>query len=447
MATTRHFSTSGALARAALAVVIAAVLVFVAGSPHGRSQPSWTAGLDADELDLIGFAGRIPDSKKPKLTAYFLRESYPRGGSARLAITDTAEDVSVQFFRAGGEREETIPNDIMLGSAASTPQPIGDVTGQRELSLRLGNWPSGMYYARLTAGDRTGYAPFVLRPHVLGEHRIALVLPTESWQAYNFRDDDRDGRPNTWYAGGNTARLIRPFTNRGVPPHWRQYDAPFVRWLVQTGRNVDYLSDQDLRTAGSGARLAAAYSLLIFSGHHEYVTKHEYDVVTGFRNRGGDLMFLSANNFFWKITIRDDVMTKVAQWRHLGRPEAALVGVGYRGNDRGKHRGPWIVRDIHSAPWLFAGMHLGLGGSFGSAGIEIDKTTPSSPRQLRILAEVPNLLGPGLSGQMTYYETPAGARVFAAGAFTVAGAVWSGDIEPLMANLWRHMAPDEPATA
>jgi len=445
MATTRNSSTGSALARAALAVAAAAALLFVATSSHGPSRPSWAASLDADELDLVGFAGRMPDSKKPKLTAYFLRESYPRGGTARLVIADTADDVSVQFFRAGGEREETIPHDVMLGSAASARGLIGNVDGRRELSLRLGNWPSGMYYAQLTSGDRTGYAPFVLRPHVLGEHRIALVLPTQSWQAYNFRDDDGDGRPNTWYAGGNTARLIRPFTDRGVPPHWKQYDAPFIRWLVQKGREVDYLSDQDLRTASTGLRLAKAYSLLIFSGHHEYVTKHEYDVVTGFRNRGGDLMFLSANNFFWKITIRDDVMTKVAQWRDLGRPEAALIGVGYRGNDRGKHRGPWIVRDTHSASWLFAGTKLDVGGRFGKAGIEIDKTTPSSPRQLHILAEVPNLLGPGLSGQMTYYETAAGARVFAAGAFTLAGAVWDYDIEPLMENLWWHMTADAAA--
>jgi hypothetical protein len=442
MATTRNYSTERALARAAVVVGIAAALVFVAAPSQGPARPSWAAGLDADELELIGFAGRMPDSTKPKLTAYFQRESYPRGGRARLVIADTARNVSVQFFRAGGEQEETIPNDVMLGSAASASEPIGDVAGRRTLTLRLGNWPSGMYYAQLTSRARTGYAPFVLRPHALGEHRVALVLPTESWQAYNFRDDDRDGRPNTWYAGGNTARLIRPFTNRGVPPHWKQYDAPFVRWLVQTGRDVDYLSDQDLRTVSSGARLADAYSLLIFSGHHEYVTKHEYDVVTGFRDRGGDLMFLSANNFFWKITIRDDVMTKVAQWRDLGRPEAALIGVGYRGNDRGKHRGPWIVRDAHSASWLLAGTKLGVGGRFGNAGIEIDKTTPSSPRQLHILAEVPNLLGPGLSGQMTYYETAAGAKVFAAGAFTLAGAVWDYDIEPLMENLWQHMTSD-----
>ena len=31
------------------------------------------------------------------------------------------------------------------------------------------------------------------------------------------------------------------------------------------------------------------------------MTTHEYDVVTRYRDLGGNLMFLSANNFFWKV--------------------------------------------------------------------------------------------------------------------------------------------------
>jgi hypothetical protein len=38
-----------------------------------------------------------------------------------------------------------------------------------------------------------------------------------------------------------------------------------------------------------------------------------------------------------------------------------------------------------------------------------------------VLAEIPTC-GPGPTAQMTYYETRAGAKVIAAGAFTLAGA-------------------------
>ena len=132
------------------------------------------------------------------------------------------------------------------------------------------------------------------------------MLPTQTWQAYNFRDDDGNGTADTWYASrrSDTARLIRPFENRGVPPHYHYYDEPFLRWLEHNQYRVDFLSDAELR-ATSGATLARAYELLIFEGHHEYVTEHEYDVVTGFRDRGGNLMFLSANTFFYKITISE----------------------------------------------------------------------------------------------------------------------------------------------
>ena len=73
------------------------------------------------------------------------------------------------------------------------------------------------------------------------------------------------------------------------------------------------------------------------------MTEGEYDAVEGFRDRGGNLMFLSANNFFWRIDLHGRTMTRVAKWRELGRPEAGLLGVQYIGNDMGEHRGPWLV--------------------------------------------------------------------------------------------------------
>jgi hypothetical protein len=393
---------------------------------------------DADEIGLVGFAGKPKDSKKPKLTAYFTRESYRPGDSARLVVTDTAPDVVARFFHAGTEDIATIPNDVILGSPVGDSIALGTVTGPLTVTLSIGDWPSGVYFLRLSSGSRIGYALFILAPRRLGEHRIAVVMPTQTWQAYNFRDDNGDGTSDTWYAGWHTnkARLIRPFLDRGVPPHWKQYDAPFVRWIVHKHPGVDFISDAELRAVSSGRALADAYTLIVFSGHHEYVTSHEYDVVTQFRDLGGNLMFLSANNFFWKITIQGDVMTRVAQWRDLGRPEASLIGVQYRANDRGGHRGAWILTRL-GGNVLFAG---DAPSEFGSGGIEIDATAPSSPRNVRVLAQIPNLYGPGFTGQMSYYETPAGAKVFAAGAFTLAGSVWEPDVEPVVERLWEELS-------
>jgi N,N-dimethylformamidase beta subunit-like, C-terminal len=134
-------------------------------------------------------------------------------------------------------------------------------------------------------------------------------------------------------------------------------------------------------------------------------------------------------------------MEKTEQWRDLDRPEASLIGVQYRGNDRGGHRGAWIVRDAGAARWLFAGTGLHDGSSFGGGGIEIDETSPDSPEPVHVLAEIPNIFGPGFTAQMTYYETRAGAKVFAAGAFSFASAVPTNPVvHSLMDNLWRQLA-------
>jgi hypothetical protein len=92
--------------------------------------------------------------------------------------------------------------------------------------------------------------------------------------------------------------------------NFHRYDLPFLRWLARTKREVDLLAQSDLEAAPSARALAAAYELIVFPGHHEYVTKREYDLVEDYRDRGGNLMFLSANNFFWRVVKRGGLMTK-----------------------------------------------------------------------------------------------------------------------------------------
>ena len=62
-----------------------------------------------------------------------------------------------------------------------------------------------------------------------------------------------------------------------------------------------------------------------------------------------------------------------------------------------------------------------------------------------MLARVTDLFGPGLSGEMTYYETPAGARVFAAGTLDFGGSVTFWPMTRMLENLWQHMLQDLPA--
>jgi hypothetical protein len=152
-------------------------------------------------------------------------------------------------------------------------------------------------------------------------------------------------------------------------------------------------------------------------------------------------VFLSANNFFWQVVRRGNLATKTRLWRDLGRPEAALVGVQYRANGKAPRR-PWIVRDVRDASWVFAGTGLRAGSRLARGGVEIDQTTAASPGNVHVLAEIPNHFGPGLTAQMTYYETAAGAKVFAAGAFYLIRLIHLDPVvSRLVENLWARLAP------
>ena len=336
-----------------------------------------SAAAEDDDLD-----GRAPTAEelRPSVEAAFRLQSYAPGARAALVTFNSARGVTVQLFHAGPELVSTYGNSEMQGVAVTKPTVIGTATAGRVVPVAIGDWPSGLYFARLTAADgRVGFAPFVLRPSHLGEHRVAVVLPTMTWQAYNLRDDNRDGKGDTWYADwtNHYARLGRPFLNRGVPYNFRRYDMPFLKWLSRSSEAVDVLADSDLAGAQSASALAAAYDLIVFPGHHEYVTTREYDMVVGYRDRGGHLAFLSANNFFWQIVKRGNVMERTQQWRDLGRPESALIGVQYRGNNL--KTGKYVVRDTAAAPWLFAGTGLTNGSQLCCGGSR--STRPRRPRR------------------------------------------------------------------
>ena len=92
----------------------------------------------------------------------------------------------------------------------------------------------------------------------------------------------------------------RAFLDRGVPYGFR-FHLGSCNWLHWTQRKADFLSQSDLEQVDGPHALAAAYDLIVFAGHHEYVTTREYDLVEGYRDLGGNLMFLSANNYFWRV--------------------------------------------------------------------------------------------------------------------------------------------------
>jgi len=149
-------------------------------------------------------------------------------------------------------------------------------------------------------------------------------------------------------------------------------------------------------------------------------------------------MFLSANNFFWKVERDGQLLRRAKMWRKLGRPEAALVGSQWSAGNYGSVQAPYVVQGAGAQPWVFDGTGLRNGSTFGRYGIEIDARTESSPPGTVTLARIPNLIGEH-DAEMTYYETPAGARVFAAGVLNFAASITDPAVSRLVENVWARL--------
>jgi hypothetical protein len=430
---------------------------------HGRHRLVWTparslpSGTYVLELTVTDTQGRrriyndLPLAGRVRIRAPVVRiqrisvsvgARYMPGQTAVASVATDARqlDVDVLSFRNGRGAV-----DPKTGASPIAPPVALAWRGHRKapgrVRIHIGDWPSGLYFVRITSKDRrVGYAPFVVRPQVLGTSRIAVVLPTNTWQAYNFADADGDGWGDSWYVNGAFRRVDigRPYSDSGIPLRFRDFDSAIIAWLSARG-NVDFLTDLDLEHVPNGDLLAHVYDLIVFPGHEEYTTAHEYNVVQRYRNLGGNLMFLSANNFFWKVVFQGQVMRRVGEWRNLGRPEASVVGVQYVANNYGIHQGAYIANTT-GAPWVFAGTGLANGQSFGHYGYEIDIRSPATPPGTILLASIPDLMGPGRTAEMTYYETAAGAKVFAAGALNFGASVGDPVVARILDNLWARLS-------
>ena len=380
--------------------------------------------------------------------AGFTRESYVPGDTATLAVESDSSALSLQVFRAGPEDVPTYNDTLMNGVPVTDPVNVGwsSLDKPGTIAVPIGAWASGLYFAKLTDEDgRIGFAPFVLRPAQLGLSRVAVILPTNTWQAYNFRDENGNGWGDTWYAKGSqsTVRLGRAFLRRGVPPQYRKYDLGFLRWLAQRGKQPDYLSETDLEVL-NGDTLARLYDLVIFGGHTEYVTPREFDAVERYPRPRRQPHVPLGQQLLLAGTApgrNPDANTQMA--RH--RPPRS----------RGARRAvPWKRRRADPAAVHRAGGHDGAmalcrHGSVGRRRVRPgarglrdrdrrnDRGEPARHDRRR---GDPRDLRAGFTAQMTYYETVEGAKVFAAGALDFGGTALLPVVSRMLENLWVRLA-------
>ena len=269
-------------------------------------------------------------------TAVFTARSYAPGDRAQLVVRHVDGKAQLQILEVGG--------DPLVRGVGGLYAKLVLPSTPLSSTIVIGDWPSGVYAARVSDRGRVTYALFVLRVAHAGANRVAVVVPTNTWAAYNFADGNGDGVPDTWYrsqaatvacmnargaARGCTVSLATPMDKDGLGGHFRSSVVGFMRWMSMAGHQADMLSEDDLEHISSGDVLASRYKLIVYPWHSEYVTAHEYALIERYRDLGGHLAFLSADNFYRRVDRHGDDLTLIDTWRDLGRPEATLVGEEY----------------------------------------------------------------------------------------------------------------------
>ncbi|EXJ80646.1 hypothetical protein A1O3_06930 [Capronia epimyces CBS 606.96] len=272
--------------------------------------------------------------------------------------------------------------------------------------------------------------------------------------------------------------------------HWALYrprefsaDLLMVGFLEHHHIPYDIVTDHDLHSMGVSCILP--YSTVITGNHPEYPSLESLGAYTAFARRGGNLMYLGGNGFYWvsaldsarphRLEVRrgdqgvrtytvpggERILSTNGQlgtlWRSRGRPANHLFGVGCCGEGTGPgvaYRRTGASQDPRFA-WMFEGIgqeellgEHGFGG--GASGDEIDKfdvgngspvnavvlaTSVGHPEDFGIFPEdvgfpILHTLGTQtaeIRSDMVYYETAAGGGVFSVGSINwYCSLAWDG---------------------
>jgi N,N-dimethylformamidase len=273
-------------------------------------------------------------------------------------------------------------------------------------------------------------------------------------------------------------------------PHLLPVDLQLLRFIHAQGIRIDLLTDADLDR--DGLAILEGYRGLITGSHPEYWTASMRDALDGFCDAGGHIAYLGGNGGYW-VTAFDGETIEVRRglsgirtwnsepgethlattgepgglWRHRGRAEHELLGVGLQAMgfsaSQPFHRTPeshaadlaWLFEGVGDAPIGADGLVLG-----GAAGYEIDARSArwKSPRHTRLLAVAEGFdagyvidsdatedgLPAPARAEMTLTRCDSGGMIFAASSVSWCGALpqsgMMNAVGHITRNLLRRMA-------
>ena len=375
---------------------------------------------------------------------------------------------------------------------------------------------SGIYAARLRTATSEDYAPFFVRPpRGTTTARIAFLVPTFSYLAYGRTGEEGAGQLSLYstHADGSGitySSALRPITNMRPKittrnPWQFMADTHLIDWFDAKGFDVDVITDHDLHR--EGLALIRPYNVVLTGTHPEYTSVQMLDALQAYLTRGGRLMYMGGNGFYWItsldpggrfIEVRREHGTEAWQgapgetyhattgefgglWRFRGRAPQLLVGVGFtaQGFDRNSPfrrmpgsfdpRAAFIFEGVDQDALI--GEHPSLVLEVGAAGSELDRVDYAlgSPAHTLILASsfghsdayqhvveevntsdsrqggTENVL---VKADMAYLEYPHGGAVFSTSSIAWSGSLsyngYDNDVSRITENVLRRFADDEP---
>jgi len=410
----------------------------VAGHYDGKIESPVVFGAALDETAIATIAaGGAPERAGPLIAAWDLAAGTPthrvhgtagRGLDGR-AVNAPARGMSGHTF-GGGERSWVLAPETH-GAIHFHSDDLEDCGWDVAFELTVPDTlPSGIYAAKLTAGDITDHVPFFVRPKDgRAAAPVLFLVPTNSYLAYaNFREAfaERNGVLGLYHMHADGSAVVyssrrRPIVNlrpgslfnilevgKTGAPHQFNADLYLVDWLHEKGLAHDIATDEDLDR--EGAALLSQYRVVLTGSHPEYWSEAMLDALQAYLGDGGRLMYLGGNGLIW-VTQYDRVDRHLVEvrrggggvraatpgesylsttgelggyWRGRGRAPNRLVGVGSiaQGFDRSS---PYVRQAAAADPraaWIFDGVADGPIGAYGltmggAAGFEVDAADAS----------------------------------------------------------------------
>jgi hypothetical protein len=355
---------------------------------------------------------------------------------------------------------------------------------------------TGLYYLHASTASGAAFAfPWIVAP-ARPQAPIAVLASNINWNAYNnfggrsnyinpaqfpptptvnARQDldrytdpehvfyDRDDyaplsfdRPEPINHIDPKTKITDPIESRVAvhlaPAEWR-----LLGWLEREGFAYDMYAETQLHF---GDLRLEDYKVLVLGPHPEYWSRQMYDRLKSWVfDGGGKLVYLGGNGLNCEVELidRSTMIVRNGDKREMQRrglesrfhlrheSEANLLGVVY--TDAGAMTGaPYAVVD--ESHWVFAGTGLKNGQLFGerclhmrcpggASGHETDKISPSSPKNVHLLAKGTNVDNGG--AEMVYYETASGGAVFSAGSINYVSSLPVDDaVSRITANVVRR---------